>query len=256
MKYTIEGFSQEYVSTLRDEKNRIDCTDLVILRWFVDFQATGRMEFVDIGRDRFFWVNYKALLDDMPILSISKRALYDRLQKMVKFGLLKHHHHKTGGNFSYYCTGPNYSNLLASPYEENFATFGSKLPNLMKQTSEPFGSKLPNKDPSTTDPSSKYEEKRKRFIPPSVDEVRAYCQERKNRIDPEAFVDYYTANGWVQGKGKPIKDWKATVRTWESREKKKRQDDGPERLITSEYARRSLERAQREAEMRRMEGGQ
>lgn len=100
------------------------------------------------------------------------------------------------------------------------------------------------------------EENRKRFTPPSVDEVRAYCQERKNRIDPEAFVDYYTANGWVQGKGKPIKDWKATVRTWESREKKKRQDDGPERLITSEYARRSLERAQRDAEMRRMEGGQ
>lgn len=97
---------------------------------------------------------------------------------------------------------------------------------------------------------------RKRFTPPSVDEVRAYCQERKNRIDPEAFVDYYTANGWVQGKGKHIKDWKATVRTWESREKKKQQDDGPERLITSEYARRSLERAQREAELRRMEGGQ
>lgn len=97
---------------------------------------------------------------------------------------------------------------------------------------------------------------RKRFTPPSVDEVRAYCQERNNGINPEAFVDYYTANGWVQGKGKPIKDWKATVRTWESREKKKRQGDGPERLITSEEAHRSLERAQRDAEMRRMEGGQ
>lgn len=95
-----------------------------------------------------------------------------------------------------------------------------------------------------------------RFTPPSVDEVRAYCKERKNRIDPEAFVDYYTANGWIQGKGKPIKDWKATVRTWERNDNKKQQDDGPERLITSEYARRSLERAQREAEMRRMEGGQ
>ena len=256
MKYTIEGFSQEYASTLRDEKNRIDCTDLVILRWFVDFQATGRMEFVDIGKDRFFWVNYKALLDDMPILSISKRALYDRLQKMVKFGLLKHHHHKTGGNFSYYCAGQNYSNLLASPYEANFVTFGSKLPNLMKQTSEPFGSKLPNKDPSTTDPSSKDIEKRKRFIPPSVDEVRAYCKERKNDIDPEAFVAFYASKGWKIGSSK-MKDWKQAVITWEKRSgKKKRQDDGPERLITSEEAHRSLERAQRDAEMRRMEGVQ
>lgn len=56
---------------------------------------------------------------------------------------------------------------------------------------------------------------RTRFIPPSVDDVRAYCLERKNEVDPQRFVDYYEANGWVQGKGKPIKDWKATVRTWE-----------------------------------------
>lgn len=53
------------------------------------------------------------------------------------------------------------------------------------------------------------------FEPPTVEEVKAYCQERKNAVDPQHFVDYYTANGWVQGKGKPIKDWRATVRTWE-----------------------------------------
>ena len=53
------------------------------------------------------------------------------------------------------------------------------------------------------------------FVPPTVEEVRAYCQERKNNVDPERFHDYYSANGWVQGKGKPIKDWKAAVRTWE-----------------------------------------
>lgn len=56
---------------------------------------------------------------------------------------------------------------------------------------------------------------RARFIPPSVEEVAAYCQERHSDIDPQRFVDYYTANGWTQGRGKPIKDWKAAVRTWE-----------------------------------------
>lgn len=56
---------------------------------------------------------------------------------------------------------------------------------------------------------------RSRFTPPTVEEVRAYCQERNNGIDPERFVAYYTANGWVQSKGKPIKDWKACVITWE-----------------------------------------
>ena len=56
--------------------------------------------------------------------------------------------------------------------------------------------------------------KQKRFIPPTVDVVAAYCWEIGAGIDPNAFVDYYSANGWVQGKGKPIKDWKAAVRNW------------------------------------------
>lgn len=53
-----------------------------------------------------------------------------------------------------------------------------------------------------------------RFIKPTVEEVRAYCRERNNNVDAERFVDYYEANGWKVGKN-PMKDWKATVRTWE-----------------------------------------
>ena len=52
------------------------------------------------------------------------------------------------------------------------------------------------------------------FVKPTVDEVRAYCQERRNCVDPERFVDYYEANGWKVGKSS-MKDWKATVRNWE-----------------------------------------
>lgn len=58
----------------------------------------------------------------------------------------------------------------------------------------------------------------KRFIPPTVDEVSAYCQERGNSVDPQRFVDYYSSNGWMVGKNK-MKDWKAAVRTWEQKEK-------------------------------------
>ena len=60
--------------------------------------------------------------------------------------------------------------------------------------------------------------KRKRFTPPSVEEVKAYCEERKNGIDPQSFVDYYSARDWYLGKNK-MKDWKAAVRTWENRRK-------------------------------------
>ena len=53
-----------------------------------------------------------------------------------------------------------------------------------------------------------------RFVPPTVEEVRAYCEEQQNGIDAQHFVDYYTAGGWMRNKT-PIKDWKACVRTWE-----------------------------------------
>ena len=56
------------------------------------------------------------------------------------------------------------------------------------------------------------------FIPPSVDEVRAYCTERNNNVNAETFVDFYTSKGWMIGKDK-MKDWKAAVRTWEKKDK-------------------------------------
>ena len=55
------------------------------------------------------------------------------------------------------------------------------------------------------------------FTPPSIDEVSAYCTERNNGIDPQHFVDFYEAKGWMVGKNK-MKDWKAAVRTWEGRQ--------------------------------------
>ena len=59
----------------------------------------------------------------------------------------------------------------------------------------------------------------KRFTPPTVEEVKAYCQERKNKVDPERFVDYYASQKWKKANGRPVSDWKACVRTWERGEK-------------------------------------
>lgn len=57
----------------------------------------------------------------------------------------------------------------------------------------------------------------KRFTPPTVDEVRSYCQQRKNQVDPERFVAFYLSKGWKVG-NQPMKDWKAAVITWEKRD--------------------------------------
>jgi len=58
------------------------------------------------------------------------------------------------------------------------------------------------------------------FIAPNLDEVTAYCRERKNSVDPESFIDFYESKGWMIGKNK-MKSWKAAVRTWEKSEQRK-----------------------------------
>lgn len=67
------------------------------------------------------------------------------------------------------------------------------------------------------------EPKRKVFVPPTVEEVRAYCLERKNGIDPEVFVAFYGSKGWMVGKNK-MKDWKKAVITWEKSRKGEKDD--------------------------------
>lgn len=62
------------------------------------------------------------------------------------------------------------------------------------------------------------EAKPARFEKPTVAEIAAYCSERKNGIDAQAFFDFYESKGWKVGAVK-MKDWRASVRTWEQRHK-------------------------------------
>lgn len=57
------------------------------------------------------------------------------------------------------------------------------------------------------------------FTKPTLEEVKNYCEERNNGINPEHFIDFYESKNWMIGKNK-MKDWKAAIRTWESRNKK------------------------------------
>jgi hypothetical protein len=66
-------------------------------------------------------------------------------------------------------------------------------------------------------PISSNQEKTGRFAPPTEDQVREYCDERNNRVDPSAFIAYYESIGWVIGKHK-MKSWKGAVQTWEKKD--------------------------------------
>lgn len=56
------------------------------------------------------------------------------------------------------------------------------------------------------------------FQKPSLEEVKQYCIERKNNINPETFINHYECNGWMVGKSK-MKDWQAAIRKWEGNAK-------------------------------------
>lgn len=78
----------------------------------------------------------------------------------------------------------------------------------------------PAGDPPALDGNS-----RKRFVPPSVEDVRAYCEEKGySLVNPERFVNYYSSNGWMVGKTK-MKDWKSAVAGWQSREKERQKKE-------------------------------
>ena len=62
--------------------------------------------------------------------------------------------------------------------------------------------------------------KRKRFTPPTLDELQAYICEQGYNVDAQRFLDHYEAVGWKVGKN-PMKDWRAAVRTWNNREQEK-----------------------------------
>lgn len=62
---------------------------------------------------------------------------------------------------------------------------------------------------------------KKIFTPPSVEEVREYCEQRNNNIDPEYFVAYYASQNWIKANGEPVQDWKQTIITWERKEREK-----------------------------------
>lgn len=58
----------------------------------------------------------------------------------------------------------------------------------------------------------------KRFVKPTIQEIKAYCDERKNNVDAVTFFNFYESKGWKVGSN-PMKDWKASVRTWEGHQR-------------------------------------
>lgn len=79
---------------------------------------------------------------------------------------------------------------------------------------------------------------RKRFTPPTLDEVIAYCKQRGNKVDPKRFYDYYTEGEWKDGKGNPVRNWKQKLLTWERESGNQRSTAKPDPRAAQDYQQR------------------
>ena len=119
------------------------------------------------------------------------------------------------------------ANRVPQGREQSSQGVGNKVPQGRELSSQGVANKVPqgreqsshnNIDNNISDISnnnmSDKPTPRTRFVKPTLAEVAAYCAQRKNKVDPEKFLDYYESNGWKVGRN-PMKDWKAAVRSWE-----------------------------------------
>lgn len=227
MRYTIEGFSQEKAVSLG-----LSAEDLVILRWFVDYWPSQKMiKMVHEGKE-YALVNYKGFIEQMPIIGCNKRTIARKFQRLVESAVLENVTIRQGGSYSVYRFGNNYESLVdrsatgdtnERTVDEKYATGLYKNEQLGMYESGHTNTNSFNSTNQLNTHSFNTDrgqaQNRTKFTPPNVSDVRAYCLERGNNVDPERFVDYYTSNGWMVGKNH-MKDWKASVRTWEKKDGK------------------------------------
>lgn len=158
-------------------------------------------------------------------LAITKNTLSKYITQLVKNGYITVEQIKENGRFS-----RNVYTLCGEvqTMEEASATrkTASQKTAPQKTVSQNLGYEkmTPNNNNTKTNsfnnnnPNNREGTKRKRFTPPTLEEVEKYCLERKNGINPAKFMSYYESNGWRVGGKSPMRDWKAAVRSWELRE--------------------------------------
>lgn len=108
MQFTVYGYNQIKLVELG-----LDTTDIVLLRYVEKFINSGNMVEKNFKGEIYYWLNYKNIVEDLPILNLKKDAIYRRLRYMTSLNLLNHITVKDKGIYSYYKLGTEYKNLVS-----------------------------------------------------------------------------------------------------------------------------------------------
>jgi hypothetical protein len=144
-----------------------------------------------------------------------KHSISSAIKELIECKYLLRIQKRIDGRFSHY-------EWILNPTESDFTENGKTETRKSDFGKSDFGkSDTNNTNSNNTDSTNtdyilkeKNIKKRNVFQKPSVKEIRDYCLERKNNVDAENFFDFYESKDWMIGKNK-MKNWKASVRTWE-----------------------------------------
>lgn len=123
---------------------------------------------------------------------------------------------------------------MSTPIDENVK------PILTEMSSTPMTKKSNRiiQEVNNTRLNNLYSKNQKRFLPPTLDEIKAYCKSRNSSVDPIRFYEFYTAEPerqWIDSNGKPVKSWKQKILTWESRQSEKQKYNQPKNKPNYDY---------------------
>jgi hypothetical protein len=106
--------------------------------------------------------------------------------------------------------------------KENGAYTMNGLPNGCQMVAKRLPDGCPNisKDKLSKDKSIDSSPKRSRFVPPTLEDVKAYASENNLNVDADKFYRYFTTPNdkgetWVDSKGNKVKNWKQKMLTWD-----------------------------------------
>lgn len=106
MEYRVYGFKQEAAINFD-----LDIKDLKLLRYFIDYKDAGIVKKETIDNVIYYWVKYDVIVNNLPILKLSKRSIMNRFHILAEKGILKRYTKKQNGTYSFFAVGENYKYL-------------------------------------------------------------------------------------------------------------------------------------------------
>ena len=205
-------------------------------------QASSWAKPVVIDSEVYYWISRNMIIDEIPLAYSKPDTVYRAFKDLSEKGLIVHVKQGQKDLIRLTEKGKEW-NAKNSEINPNVGNKSDILPKTDQKNSEinpTFSQKLGNKSEKTaknsdlnpTDHNTNYHNtnnqctkekttpKKQNFVKPTLEEVKNYYLEKKQvnaEQKAQRFVDYYESVGWKVGKN-PMKDWKAAVRTWISKD--------------------------------------